>query len=273
MKKYQDKIAIVTGGASGLGRALCEQLGARGAMVIVADINAAGAATVSESILASGGKARASHLDVTSEEDVRKLIDQTAAKQGRLDYLFNIAGFAIQGEARDMNLDHWRRILDVNLFGVIYGTTAAYTRMVQQGFGHIVNMSSLLGIVGFGLSAAYATAKHAIVGLSTSLRAEGADLGVKVSVVCPGFVETGLYAAATITCADKEEFYAQVPFKKMAAAPAAREILKGVARNQAIIVFPSSARVLWRLHRLNPNSMDMANRSIVRKFRKIRRAP
>ena len=273
MNKYKDKTAIVTGGASGLGRALCEQLGERGAMVIVADINTAGATTVCEGILASGGKSMASHLDVTSEEQVRKLVDETAAKQGRLDYMFNIAGFAIQGEARDMNLEHWRRILDVNLFGVIYGTTVAYGRMVQQGFGHIVNMSSLLGIVGFGLSVAYATAKHAIVGLSTSLRAEGAELGVKVSVVCPGFVETGLYAAATITCADKEEFYAQVPFKKMEVTSAAREILKGVERNKGIIVFPSYARVLWRLQRLNPNSMDMANRSMLRKFRKIRREP
>jgi NAD(P)-dependent dehydrogenase (short-subunit alcohol dehydrogenase family) len=273
MNNYRNKIAIVTGGASGLGRALCEQLGERGARAVVADINAAGATRVCKGILASGGKAEASQLDVTSEEDVRKLIDQTVAKHGRLDYMFNIAGFAIQGEARDMGLDHWRRILDVDLYGVIYGTTAAYARMVQQGFGHIVNMSSLLGIVGFGLSVAYATAKHAIVGLSTSLRAEGADLGVKVSVVCPGFVETGLYAAATITGADKEEFYAQVPFKKMHVAPAAREILKGVDRNKSIIVFPAHARVLWRLQRLNPNSMDMANRSMVRKFRKIRRAP
>ncbi|MBM3303125.1 MAG: SDR family NAD(P)-dependent oxidoreductase [Deltaproteobacteria bacterium] len=82
MKKLKDKIAIVTGGASGLGRALCEQLGARGAMVIVTDINTPGATKVCEGILASGGKARASHLDVTSEEEVRKLIEQTVAKPG-----------------------------------------------------------------------------------------------------------------------------------------------------------------------------------------------
>jgi short-subunit dehydrogenase len=86
-------------------------------------------------------------------------------------------------------------------------------------------------------------------------------------------VHTGLYAAATITCADKEEFYAQVPFKKMDAALAAQKILKGVDQNKGIIVFPSHARLLWWLQRLNPNSLQMANRSMMKKFRTIRREP
>lgn len=271
MKIFRDRTAIVTGGASGLGRAVCEELGRQGTAVTVADINGDGAREVAERIAASGGQAAASPLDVTSEEQVRELVRRTARERGRLDYMFNIAGIAIQGEARDMGPEHWRRILDVNLMGVLHGTTAAYARMVEQGSGHIVNMSSLLGILGFGLSVAYGTTKHAIVGLSTSLRAEGAGLGVKVSVVCPGFVQTGLYDAATITRADRDAFYAQVPFKKMDPDRAALLTLRGVARNRGIIVFPFHARLLWLFQRLNPDAMDMANRSMMRNFRKIRR--
>jgi len=141
---------------------------------------------------------------------------------------------------------------------------------VEQGSGHIVNMSSLLGIVGLGLSVAYATTKHAIVGLSTSLRAEGAGLGVKVSVVCPGFVQTGLYEAATITGADKDEFYAQVPFKRMGVDKAARLTLQGVAKNRGIIVFPLHARLLWLMQRLNPESLDKVAGPMMKGHRKIR---
>ncbi len=271
MKPFKNKTAIVTGGASGLGRAVCEQLGRQGTTVTVADINEAGAREVAERIIASGGKAGASSLDVTSEEEVRNLISHTAGEHGRLDYMFNIAGIAIQGEARDMNQEHWRRILDINLMGVLYGTTAAYEQMVKQGSGHIVNMSSLLGIVALGLSVAYATTKHAIVGLSTSLRAEGAGLGVKVSVVCPGFVQTALYDAATITGADKDEFYAQVPFKRMGVDKAARLTLQGVAKNKGIIVFPLHARLLWLMQRFNPAALDKIAGPMMEGHRKIRR--
>ncbi len=270
MKAFKGRTAIVTGGASGLGREISEQLGGLGTSVIVADLNEAGAREVAQRIVASGGRARAVHLDVTSEEEVRSLVGRTASEHGRLDYMFNIAGIAIQGEARDMGPEHWRRILDINLLGVLYGTTAAYERMVEQGSGHIVNMSSLLGIVGLGLSVAYATTKHAIVGLSTSLRAEGAGLGVKVSVVCPGFVQTGLYEAATITGADKDEFYAQVPFRRMRVDRAARLTLQGVAKNRGMIVFPLHARLLWLMQRLNPGAMDKVHGPMMQQHRKIR---
>ena len=271
MNKFKNRIAIVTGGASGIGRAISLELGRKGATVIVADINLEGAEETAKSIVASGGRAEASKLDVTSEEEIQKLIDQTVAEHRWLDYMFNIAGIAIQGEARDMDRDHWKRIMDINLMGVVHGTRAAYAQMVKQGSGHIVNMASLLGIVGLGLSVAYATTKHAIVGLSTSLRAEGDGLGVNVSVVCPGFVQTGLYNAATITNADKDVFYSQVPFKKMDVTKAAKATLKGVERNEGLIVYPFHAKYLWWLHRMNPASLDMANRVTLKKFRSIRR--
>jgi len=268
---FNNKVAIITGGASGIGRAVCEALGKRGATVVVSDINTKGAEEVADRIHRNGGKARPAHLDVTSEEDIKKLVEETAAEYGRLDYMFNNAGIAIHGEVRDMKKEHWDRIIHINLLGTLHGTTAAYARMVEQGFGHIVNTASILGLLSISVNCLYATTKHAIVGLSTSLRAEGAGLGVKVSVVCPGFVQTGLYDAATVLKADHDEFFAQIPLKRMDVTKAAREILKGVERNKAIIVFPFSARFLWWIHRLNPNAMERPNLESIKGFRKIRR--
>ena len=268
---FKNKIAVVTGGASGIGRAICESMGRQGATVIVSDIDTAGANQVAEAILERGGNARAEHLDVTSEEDIKNLIQQTAAEHGRLDYMFNNAGIAIQGEVRDMDKEHWERIININLLGALHGTVAAYTLMVEQGFGHIVNTASVLGLVSIATNCLYITTKHAIVGLSTSLRAEGAGLGVKISVICPGFVQTGLYDAATVRKADNDEFYAQIPFKRMDVTKAARKILRGVQRNKAIIVFPFHARVMWWLQRIHPSTMDLMNREAIKGFRKIRR--
>jgi NAD(P)-dependent dehydrogenase (short-subunit alcohol dehydrogenase family) len=180
-----EKVAIVTGGGSGIGEAVCRELARRGAWVVVADINGDDADRVATAIVKDGGQAAAARVDVSRETDVTSLVEQTAADCGRLDYLFNNAGIAIGGDARDLTLDHWRRVLDVDLYGVLHGMRAAYPIMARQGFGHIVNTSSAAAFLPDPGDAPYCTAKHAVVGLSLSLRLEGADLGVKVGVICP----------------------------------------------------------------------------------------
>ena len=268
---FKDKVAIVTGGASGIGQAVCEELGRRGTRVVVADVNSEGAEKVAAGISANGGQAEAAYLDVTQSDQIQKLIDQTASKHGRLDYMFNNAGIATLGEVRDMTPEQWDRIIGINLMGVVYGTTAAYSLMVEQGFGHIVNTASQAGLYPVALTTSYALTKHGVVGLSTSLRAEGAGLGVKVSVICPGPVASRIVDDATRLGEYKKDVFADVPsFMLMDAPKAARVILKGVARNRAIIVFPFLARYLWWLHRISPSISDLSARMMNRWNRSLR---
>ena len=271
MECFREKVAIVTGGASGIGRTVCEALGRYGASIIVADIDAQGAREVTGSISRNGGRAWPARLDVREDEEIRKLIDETVAGHGRLDYMFNNAGIDIGGETRDLLPEHWSRLFDVNLMGVVYGTRAAYALMVRQGHGHIVNTASLCGIMPIPLQVPYATAKHAVVGLSTSLRAEAAGLGVKVSVFCPGVVRTPLIEKSMVVNSSMNEMLSLSPMKAMDVNDAVRVLLRGVARNQAIIVCPLDSRMSWWLYRLSPGLMDRLLGKTVRQFREKHR--
>ena len=269
---FQNKVALVTGGASGIGRALCEELARGGALAVVSDINLEGAEAVAAAIAAGGGRAVAARLDVTRAEDVGRLVEDTVREQGRLDYMFNNAGIGVGGEVRDLSLDHWRQAIDINLWGVIYGTSAAYQAMLRQGSGHIVNTASAAGLVGEPGLTAYSLTKSAVITLSTALRAEAEDTGVRVSVVCPGFVDTAIYENAIGVKIDKDEFLAKLPVRLVSAPDAARAILRGVERNQAIIVFPFYARLLWWLTRIHPGALRRFHRKTLANLRAMRDA-
>ncbi len=266
IEKFNDKTAIVTGGGSGIGRALCRELGKRGAVVIAADINFEGAGETAASI----PKAKAVSLDVAKPEDVKKLIHDTANEYGKLDYIFNNAGIVIIGEVRDLDDEHWRRQIDVNLMGVVYGTTTAYKMMVKQGFGHIINTASMAGLMGTPAFAPYSLTKHGVVGLSTALRAEGEGLNVKVSVVCPGFVQTPMATDFNAVNVDREKFAASIPNVFVSAEKAARIILDGVAKNKAIIAFPFAFRLVWWLYRIHPSLAAPLARKMIKDFRSTR---
>ena len=257
-------VAIVTGGASGIGRALGAALVRRGDRVVLADVDGAAAAEVAQQLDAAGpGGATAATVDVREADAVAALVSGTAERHGRLDLLFNNAGLGIGGPAEELAPAHWDRTIDVNLRGVLHGVQAAYPLMLRQGHGHIVNTASLAGLLPMPGSAPYATTKWAVVGLSLSLRVEGAGRGVRVSVVCPGGVDTpildkgmpadlprvpgaeGRDARALVTRASGGRLYS--------ADALAADVLRGIDRNRPIIVAPRQARVLWRLMRLSPS--------------------
>lgn len=258
---FRNKVAIVTGGASGIGRGLSEELAGLGAQVVAVDINSDGAHRVASSINAHGGKASAARLDVTNRHEVEELVNRTANEYGRLDYMFNNAGIAVAGDARDVTVDQWERVLQVNLHGVVYGMLAAYDVMVKQGFGHIVNTASIAGLAPVPTVCSYVASKYAVVGLSRSMRMEGADLGVKVSVVCPGLVNTSIFQASDYVNIDPDKLLAENPGKMVDPKDAARIILRGVRRNKDVIIFPFQARLaVWLAKGIPPLGRIMAKK-------------
>ncbi len=275
MQRFEDAVAIVTGGGMGLGEALCEELARRGATVVVADIDGDAARQVAACLAESGATAVAMRVDVANETDVAQLIESTVAEYGRVDYMINNAGIAIGGDSRDLSMQQWRRVLDVDLLGVVYGTVYAYQLMTRQGHGHIVNISSLSGLVPQPGNAPYCTSKHGIVGLSLSLRAEAADLGVKVSAACPGDMKTKIYDNMVVVNMPREQVAAlsrrtHYLMPQMSAQAAARAILRGVDRNRPLVVFPTAVQVIWQLYRRFPGLFYRINIHRMRLFRGLR---
>lgn len=269
MDIFENKIVILTGGASGIGRALAKKLASRGAIVTLADINASLLDETVKSLTQDGYRIKGARLDVTDREAVKKLVEDTVKEHGRLEYLFNNAGISLVGEAQFFSYDDWKKVIDTNLYGCIHGVFAAYPIMVKQGFGHIINTASVAGLIPWPGEASYVASKYGIVGLSHELRAEGSDLGVKVSVVCPGKVETPIYLTSKAINLDREEGLKHrrpgISAEKCAVA-----ILQGVEKNKATIVVTGPARFFWTLHRLSHSLTFRMTRSVVRKMRTLR---
>jgi len=266
-KDFDGKIAIVTGGASGIGRALGEEMARLGAVVVLADLDAEGAEAAAEAIRCAGGRTRGVKLDVTDREAFAELVEDVVREEGRLDYLFNNAGIGVTGEVRDLPPGAWDRVIDTNLRGVVHGVEAAYPVMIRQGSGHIANTACIAGLVPFPMTAAYCATKHAVVALSTALRTEAAELGVKVSVVCPGTVDTGMFESIEYFRVDKSAILRGVAPALLPVDRCARAILRGVKRNRGIITVTMHARLVWWLYRLAPRSFLWTT---ARSFRAVR---
>jgi len=271
MSIFRDKVAIVTGAASGLGKTLGESLAQNGAFVVLADVNSGGVEDVAEGIRGKGQDAKAATVDVTDFEAVKGLVEETVQEHGRLDYLFNNAGILIFGEARDCSIEDWRSVIDLDLYGVVNGVVAAFPLMVEQGFGHIVNTASVEGLAPFPVMGSYVASKYGVVGLSHALRAEGAALGVKVSVACPGYVTTKIIETSKMVKIDREKILASLT-GSMGVSPeeCVSRILRGVERNKATIVIGWWAKILWRLQRLSPGLVYWIMRMVTKQMRQSR---
>lgn len=265
MNGFSGKVAIVTGGASGLGRELCFELAKQGADVYVADINEEGAGKTASIIAQAGGKASSVVTDMRDPAAVDTLV-ATVVSRGPLDYMFNNAGVIMFGEFRDMELEDWRHFIDSDIMSVVYGTSSAYKVMMKQGHGHIVNVSSVFGLFPFALATGYAAVKQAVVGLSLSLRPEAESFGVNVSVACPGSVKTEVRKNYRIFNGDRDAFNSLI-WKEMSPKKAALKILKGVVKNRGLIAFPFYDLVPWWFFRICPSSNYWWQRKMVALFR------
>ncbi len=251
--------AVITGAASGIGRSLAVELASRGCEVVLADLQARLAEQVASEIGDLGGRATSAGVDVTSFAAVEDLIQSTVERTGRLDYMFNNAGIALVGPASLHRIDDWNRVMDVNLGGVINGAQAAYRIMIRQGFGHIVNTASMAGLLPVS-HVAYTTTKHAVVGLSQSLRVEAAHFGIRVSVLCPGFIRTpileggGAFGKTLIDIPPEKLAELWEKIRPMPPDLFARKAISAIQRNKAIIVLPSWYKIIWWMNGRAPSS-------------------
>lgn len=262
-EQFRGKGCVVTGGASGIGFAISEALLQAGAVVVLADRDTKTLASAVEQLGAYADRVHSANVDVTNREQVDTLIRDAASRHGRLDYLFNNAGVGCTMMIRDATLEHWHRLIDVNIWGVIHGIHAALPIMRRQGGGHIINTASIAGLIPFPFQALYCATKYAVVGMSESLRFELADEGIHLSVVCPSDVATRIYGTPIIG----ERREVKPPANAIPAEEAARLILAGVAKQEGIIVLPESARELWLQYQTSPEASEKFLRDMARQRR------
>lgn len=255
MKGFEGKIAIVTGGGSGIGRTICLYLAERGAHTVVADRNLEGAQETESLIRSAGGSAESLRVDVADQGNMESLIQGMATRHGRIDYLFNNAGVGINGEFQDLTMEHLRSVMDVNFWGMIYGCRSVYPVMRKQGFGHIINTASLAGLIPGGLTSIYSASKHAVVGFSLTLRAEAKQYGIKVSALCPGYMRTNIQkttenVSGYMNSEKNRKMNAGMKFP--APEDCINQMMRGVRRNRGIIVTPLKHKIYWWIHRIAP---------------------
>jgi NAD(P)-dependent dehydrogenase (short-subunit alcohol dehydrogenase family) len=257
---FRGKGCVVTGAASGIGYAVSEALLNVGATVFMADRDTKTLTSAVEQLSEHADRVHSATVDVTKQEQVQQLIHDAASRHGRLDILFNNAGIGGAMPILEATLEHWRRVIDINLWGVIYGIDAALPIMRSQGGGHIVNTSSIAGLIPLPYQAIYAASKFAVAGLSESLRFELEEYGILFSVVCPGDVATRIYGTPILG----ERIEVKPPPSAIPADEAARTILTGVANKEGIIAFPENARQGWRAYWASPEGSESYLRDMAR---------
>ena len=190
--RLKGKVAIVTGAGSGIGEATALTFVAEGAKVVVADVADSEGNDTVEQIRAAGGDAVYVHTDVTSSDDIQRMVRTTIGNYGKLDVLFNNAGIAMRLAVADLPEEDWDRCIDINLKGAYLGSKYAIPAMIENGSGSIINTASIYGIVGGPNRAAYVASKGGIVNLTRGMALDYADKNIRVNCICPGFTETPL---------------------------------------------------------------------------------
>lgn len=249
----EGNVAVITGAGSGLGRALAVNLGYRGARVFATDIDAEGAALTAQMVKEAGGEAMSERVDTTDPAAVERMAEATFDTWGRCDLLVNNAGVGAAGLIGEAPLDDWRWVMDVNLYGVLYGCRSFAPRMRSCQTGTIVNIASIAAFARTPMMGAYNVSKTAVVALSETLRAECMNDGVGVTVVCPAFFRTNIGRNSRASAsAGGIDITKLVDRSKVSADDIARAIIEAVAKGDPYVVPTLDAKVMWYLRRLAP---------------------
>lgn len=254
---FENKIVAITGAGSGIGRALAINLAKRGAILALSDINEAGV-NETRSLLPPNTEAKTYVVNVASKEEVYAFADAVEKDFGIAHYIFNNAGTSVFGTVNNISIDELQRVIDINLWGVIYGTKAFMIKMLKQNEGCIVNISSVFGLAASPCQVAYNMSKFAVRGLTETLWSELKGTGVRAVVVHPGGINTNIKGGSPI-CKNGGLFEQRV--KKASAEilvtspeDCAEEIIKGLVAKKSRLLVGSGAKLLHWLTRLFPDS-------------------
>ncbi|MBM3660739.1 MAG: SDR family oxidoreductase [Actinobacteria bacterium] len=236
--EIRDAVAVVTGGASGIGRATVRELAGRGAQVVVADIHEDRLEEVRVEIEESGGRVLTVRCDVAYDDQVEHLRHEALEEMGRVDIVMNNAGVVAMGPPERMTMEEWDWILQVNVYGVIRGVRAFLPHMLERGSGHIVNTASLAGLFAYAWdSVPYITGKFAVAGFTEALALYARPLGVGVTLVCPGLVDTNLGETARFVGVDDPSTWIKEIQLPAAVAPeeVATRVVDAVAEDRFLV--------------------------------------
>ena len=190
--KLKGRVAIVTGGGSGIGRGICRHIAKEGGTVVVCDIDPASAEATVASITQEGGEAISMKADVTKKSEVRKMVEETRKKHGRIDILVNNAGTDIKGAITELKEETWDMLMALNLKGVFLCTQAVMPMMIEQHYGRVVNIASMAGKTGEPFTSPYCASKFGVIGFTQSVALEVGKHNVTINAICPGPVDTEL---------------------------------------------------------------------------------
>jgi NAD(P)-dependent dehydrogenase (short-subunit alcohol dehydrogenase family) len=253
MRDFRDRVAVVTGAASGIGRALAQALGRRGARLALVDVNEAGLEEVARELRERGGRVSLHVADVSDRARMAELPGEVAAEHGGVSLLVNNAGVSVAGTLEEQSFDDLDWILGINLWGVIHGCKFFLPLLRREREAHIVNLSSMLGLVGFPGQSSYCASKFAVRGLSEALWVELRDAGIGVTCVHPGGVATQIARDARgIAPADRARMVERFAARGLPPERAAERILRGVERRRMRVVICPEAHVTAWLKRIAP---------------------
>ena len=215
MRRFADQVAIVTGGANGIGAAAARRLAGEGAAVVVADLDLAAAEQIAGAIQAEGGRAHAVQVEVSQRSQVEAMLAAALDAYGHVDVLANIAGIALFEPFLDLSEEAWRKVLDVNLTGVYLCSQVVARHMVERGIeGRIVNMASTNGLVAEAQLAHYNASKFGVVGLTMTMAIELAPYNIRVNSVCPGLIRTRLTRTIVDDPEWREDYMKLIPLNR-----------------------------------------------------------
>lgn len=261
MKSFENKLALVTGASSGIGQAIAVELAKQGAKVILVGTNEDRLAESKQLCEAAGAEAHSYAANVADYPLMQGLAEAVLAEHSTVDVLVNNAGVVMSGLVHEVEMGDWQRLININVMGVVHGSQLFLPAMLKQGSGHIVNMASAAGLIGQPGMSTYCATKHAVVGMSASMRYELSASGIGVTTICPGYVKTPIMDNLKLvgkldTPKVKAKVAKDTQRNNLTAEAVAKRTLKAIRKNEAFVTIGKDAQIAFYARRLAPKLLD-----------------